>query len=87
MAGKYSLNPHFEAFIRELVDSGRYESADEVIRNGLRLLEDREREREVKIEELRRLSEEGRLSGLSNDDGEAVLDRLEAKYRRLAERG
>jgi hypothetical protein len=52
----------------------------------LRLLEEREKLREVKVAELRRLAEEGRLSGLSDKDGEAVLDRLEAEYRARAER-
>jgi hypothetical protein len=37
-------------------------------------------------ERLRRLAEEGRLSGLLAEDGEKTLDRLEAKYRSLAER-
>lgn len=71
---------------KELVASGRYNNASEVLRDGLRLLEERERLREIKVLELRRLAEEGRLSGLSEDDGEAVLDRLEAKYRALAAR-
>jgi hypothetical protein len=41
---------------------------------------------EVEIGELRRLAEEGAASGLSEEDGEAVLDRLEAEYRSLAAR-
>jgi hypothetical protein len=40
----------------------------------------------MKIAELRRLVEEGRASGLSEEDGEAFLDRLKAKYRAMAER-
>ena len=55
------------------------------MRDGLRLLEERERLREVKVAELRRLAEEGRLSGRSDEDGEAVLDRLEVEYRVIAE--
>jgi antitoxin ParD1/3/4 len=86
MPSSYTLGSRFEALVKELVESGRYNNASEVVRDGLRLLEDREKLREVKVAELRRLAEEGLLSGVSNEDGEAVLDRLEAKYQRLAER-
>ncbi len=85
MASSYTLGSRFEAFVRGLVESGRYNTASEVVRDGLRLLEDREQLREIKVAELRRLAEEGRLSGLSDEDGQAVLDRLEAKYRATAE--
>jgi antitoxin ParD1/3/4 len=86
MPSSYTLGAHFEAFIKGLVEGGRYHDASEVVRDGLRLLEERETLREIKARELRRLAEEGRLSGLSDEDGEAVLDRLEAKYRTMAER-
>ena len=87
MPSSYTLGARFEAFVKELVVSGRYNNASEVVRDGLRLLEERERLREVKIEERRRLAEEGRLSGISQDDGEAVLDRLEAKYQAMVAGG
>ncbi len=67
------------------MQSGRYNTASEVVRKGLRLFEDREKFRDIKIAELYRLAEEGRLSGLSETDGEVVLDRLEAKCQALAE--
>jgi antitoxin ParD1/3/4 len=38
-----SLTPQLEAMIRERVDSGRYSNASEVVREALRLLEERER--------------------------------------------
>jgi antitoxin ParD1/3/4 len=87
MPSSYTLGARFEGFVKGLVESGRYNNASEVVRDGLRLLEDREKLREIKMAELRRLAEEGRLSGLSDEDGEAVLDRLEAKYRAMAKRG
>jgi antitoxin ParD1/3/4 len=86
MPSSYTLGARFESLIKELVASGRYNNASEVVRDGLRLLEDREKLREIKVAKLRRLAEEGRLSGLSEDDGEAVLDRLEAKYQAMAGR-
>ena len=85
MPSSYTLGARFESFVKELVESGRYNNASEVVRDALRLLEDREQLREARIAELRRLAEEGRLSGLSDDEGETVLDRLEAQYRALAE--
>jgi len=37
-----TLGPYFEAFIREQIDSGRYNNSGEVIRAALRALEERE---------------------------------------------
>lgn len=36
-----SLTPHFDEFIKHQLESGRYHSASELIRDALRLLEDR----------------------------------------------
>jgi antitoxin ParD1/3/4 len=41
---KISLSPDLERLIAEKVSSGRYRSADEVVREGLELLQDRENE-------------------------------------------
>lgn len=40
-------------------------------------------ERDLTLAELADLAEEGRASGLSEEDGEALIDRLIAKYRNL----
>jgi len=58
-----SLTPHLEAFIHETLTSGRYQSASEVVRTALRLLEEREQERAVRIERLRQEIQKGLASG------------------------
>ena len=48
-----SLTPQLEEFMKEKVQSGRYSSVSEVMREPLRLLAEREEERERKLEALR----------------------------------
>lgn len=86
MPRSFALGERFEAFIDAQVKGGRYNNASEVVRDALRLLEDQERLRTLRQEELRLLVEKGRASGLSEADGEAFLDRLEAKYQVMAKR-
>jgi len=54
MPSSYVIGDHFESFIKEQIRQGRYASASEVVRDGLRALEDREKLRAVKIEALRK---------------------------------
>jgi antitoxin ParD1/3/4 len=58
-----SLTSHPEQFVHETVTSGRYRSASEVVRTALRLLEERERERQAKLEWLRQEIQKGLTSG------------------------
>lgn len=54
-----SLDDHFASFLSEQVESGRYQTASEVIRAGLRLLE----EREARLTALRAALVNGEISG------------------------
>jgi antitoxin ParD1/3/4 len=63
MPSSYTLGTHFEGFIKSMVESGRYASASEVMRDGLRLLEEREGLREARLAALRADIQEGLASG------------------------
>ena len=63
MPASYSLGTHFEDFVKRQVRSGRFASASEVVREGLRLVEEREAEREARLEALRTEVARGRESG------------------------
>jgi len=63
MPSSYTIGEHFEAFIQELIASGRYTSASEIMRDGLRLMEEREQLREIKLKALREAIQEGLDSG------------------------
>ena len=54
-----SLDDHFARFLTKQVESGRYQTASEVIRAGLRLLE----EREAHLTALRAALVNGEMSG------------------------
>lgn len=81
-----ALNEHYERFIRRQLESGRYNNASEVVRAGLRMLEDFEEAREKWL----RNEIPGRLDELEADVSTGVsLDsafaRLEARHHaRLA---
>lgn len=84
MPSSYVVGEHFENFIKSQVQKGRYASASEVIRDGLRALEDQEKFREVKLSALRADIQKGADSG-PGIPAETVFSRLEAKYQRLTE--
>ncbi|MDX8405526.1 MAG: type II toxin-antitoxin system ParD family antitoxin [Mariprofundus sp.] len=68
-----SLNAHFDDFVAEQVKNGRYGSASEVIRAGLRLLESNE----TKIDTLRAMLSEGEKSGFSDYSYENMIQQLD----------
>jgi antitoxin ParD1/3/4 len=79
MPTSVALGPHFEEFIKEQLESGRFNNASEVVRAGLRLLEDQEKLQALKLVELKAAIQAGIVSG-SGIPPEEVFDRLEKKY-------
>ena len=74
-----SLGNYFEDFVDNKISKGRYKNASEVIRAGLRLLE----EEESKIIVLKKAIQEGIESGMvKNFDSYKHLDLLKAKRRK-----
>jgi antitoxin ParD1/3/4 len=72
-----SLGDHFAGFIEEKVKEGRYGSASDVIRAGLRLLE----EEEAKLERLRAEIAKGEASGIAKGfDWDEFLARKRAEH-------
>ena len=71
-----SLGEYFDKFIRSSISKGRYKNASEVIRAGLRLLE----EEESRVIALRTAIQDGIDSGIANDfDANANLQSLKTK--------
>ena len=73
-----ALGPHFEEFIKEQVEGGHFNNASEVVRAGLRLLEDHEKLQALKLAELKAAIQAKIVSG-SGLAAEEVFDRLEKK--------
>jgi antitoxin ParD1/3/4 len=74
-----SLGNHFEDFVGDKISAGRFKNASEVIRAGLRLLE----EEESKIITLKKAIDEGLESGLAkNFDAKKQLEQLKANKKK-----
>ncbi len=72
-----SLGDHFEQFIAGQVDSGRYGSASEVVRAGLRLLETAE----SRLEVLRNALIVGERSGRAKYSYESLVAELDSEQQ------
>lgn len=86
MPSSYVIGEHFEDFIKSQIKQGRYASASEVIRDALRLLEEREQLHVLKLESLRAEILRGINSGASQPV-EEVVDTLKARYQQWAVKG
>ncbi|MDR2206428.1 MAG: type II toxin-antitoxin system ParD family antitoxin [Flavobacteriaceae bacterium] len=71
------LGDYFENYVSEKINTGKYNSASEVIRTALRLLENEENKSKILINEL----ELGEKSGMiKNFDRNKNLEKLHEKY-------
>lgn len=81
MPSSYTIGKHFESFVKSQLASGRYGNASEVLRDALRLMEERERRlaaRDASIERGVADIKAGRVH-----DAEDVFDELEAELKAL----
>jgi antitoxin ParD1/3/4 len=70
-----TLGDHFETFVDNRVQTGRYASASEVVRAGLRLLE----EHETRVDALRKALQEGEDRGLADYSLQGLIEELDAE--------
>lgn len=68
-----SLGEHFDSFVAEQLSSGRYSSTSEVVRAGLRLLEDSE----TRLGTLRKMLQDGESSGVADYDYDSFIEELD----------
>lgn len=83
MATSVYLGEHFERFAAQMVQSGRYNNTSELVREGLRIVEERERRLASLDATLERSRADVKTARVKS--AEDVFDRLEAKYARLAQ--
>ena len=87
MGMNVAIPSQLEEFIRLQVQSGRYGNASEVVRDGLRLLQERELSRMGKLNELKAMIQAGIDSGLAGDlDIAALKQKARQKQGTLRDR-
>lgn len=77
-----NLTPEMDQFVDAKIQSGQYANASEVLRAGLRALEEDDKENQAKLEALRTAIQAGIDSGIADGD---VIERIRARIRRRAE--
>jgi antitoxin ParD1/3/4 len=86
MGMNVNLTPQLEELVRAKVNSGMYTSASEVVREALRLMDEQDRLRQVKLEDLRREVRKGLDSGKS-EAWDATALKAKARNTRAAKAG
>ena len=78
-----SLTPALEKFGAQKVQSGLYQTASEVIREGLRLLEERDALHQARLDDIRQAIQDGnaQLARGAGRPGEEVFEQIRAKSR------
>jgi antitoxin ParD1/3/4 len=90
MPSSYALGKHYETYIKNLVDSGRYASASEVVRAAMRVFEAKEYFKPLTIEELReslaKVRAENNYSEIEPmvEEMEAIITAAEKRQRHAA---
>ncbi|HEY7640527.1 MAG TPA: type II toxin-antitoxin system ParD family antitoxin [Steroidobacteraceae bacterium] len=82
MPTSIALGDHFEEFIRKQLESGRFNNVSEVVRAGLRLLEDEQRLREIRHREL----QSAVRAGIDSEDAGSV-EEVVARNRARRKKG
>ena len=82
MASSFSLGSHFESFVQGQLASGRYNDASEVLRDALRLME----ERDTKLQALRAILNASIRAGGAHSDTD-IAQALDEEETSLAQEG
>jgi antitoxin ParD1/3/4 len=83
-----NLPQHQSRFIRERIESGRYQNASEVVRAGLRLLEQQEAEDAVRLKTLRKIAKDsfaalkrGEYTAYAGDTIDELIAKIDRDFR------
>ena len=81
------LSEHQQKLVETLGQSGRYQNASEVLREGLRLIEERERTAQAKLEALEQAARQGWADVSAGRYADVADDQLEDFVGQLGRRG
>ncbi len=88
------LSDHQHALVESLVQTGRYQNASEVLREGLRLIEERERMTQARLDALMQASRQGwsdvgagRYTDVADDQLGDFIGQLGRRAAKLAKTG
>jgi len=78
------LGPVLDRFVTELVDSGHYQSQSEVLREGLRLLKEREEMKQAHLSEIRKAVQAGIAQAERGEfvDGPSAFARIRGRDKK-----